>query len=196
MQDFLLEEEEFDDDIQALIDSLEIESTGDVSAAPDVMAPKSRLEARKWVSAFLKLKKEQDWLKDEYIPHLTKKYIEPQKNKMSKMDAEKDALLSGLKFFLEQNEEGEKIKKVNFPDLGTVYLKENQAKVLYPENEDDFVQKLIDAGNIDYLVVSHKIDKKKIGQEFKDTNILPVDGLSIVDKEVVAQIRKVAEKNE
>jgi len=181
----MLEEENFDDFFEEL--EKMVEDPDEITISPD-----SKIDSRKWVSAYIRLAEEIDFLKNEYIPHLTEKFIAPSKNKIERIKEQQDAIKGGLQDFLEDLGE----KKINFPELGTVFLKATQKKIIYPEDESAYAEKLMAEGNKDYIVTTAKLNKKKISQEFKDTGKLPLQGVTGEEAGVSVNIRRTKVKSE
>lgn len=149
------------------------------------VSPDSKIDARKWLFAVLKLEDEISFLKKEYIPALEDKYIRPVKEKINKHDETIGFLKEGIYTFLKNSE----ATSVNFPDMATVSLKKKPADLLYPEDEKTLAEKL---GLEDSPFVKKKfsLDKMKIKDEWKRTGAIPIDGLASVDESETIAIRK------
>jgi len=137
-----------------------------------VICPDSKLDARNWVFAFVKMKEEIDFLKGDLIPALTEKYIKPSREKIEQLETAQGFVKSGLFEFLRQIGE----KKVSFPELATVSEAKGQPKVIYPEDEGAFLAMLVEQDS-DYIINKPSIDKKRILDEWKKTEELPFDEL-------------------
>jgi hypothetical protein len=137
-------------------------------------SPDDKIEAREWLSLYVQLGKEIDFLKEELIPHLQKKYIEPNLEKIDKNEKRRETLRDGLLLFLEKIGE----KKVNYPELGTVSWQNAKAKILYPEDEKSFLEKLVEQKS-DYVTYKPSIDKKKIQMYFSENDEVPISSLSV-----------------
>lgn len=138
------------------------------------VCPESKIAARDWVLAFVKMKEDIEFYKKEYIPALTEKYITPVKDKIEQLEKSQDFIKDGLMEFLSSIGE----KKVSFPDLATVSEAKTPVKVIYPENEEDLIKKILEEDeNSEYIVKKPSLDKKKILNEYKEKEELPFDEL-------------------
>lgn len=150
-----------------------------------LVPPGSHNEARNWVYAHQKIGAEIDRLKDEYIPYLMERYIEPVKAKIKRHEQAQDVIKEGLREFLENIEE----TKANFPDLGTVYIQSASEKIVYPENEDALAESLYKV-NSEFVKVSLRLDKNKIKAAYKENGELPIPELNIEKTEPEVRVRK------
>ncbi|HUS49724.1 MAG TPA: hypothetical protein VMZ91_06135 [Candidatus Paceibacterota bacterium] len=137
-----------------------------------VICPDSKIEARNWVFAFVKMKEEIDFLKKELIPALIEKYIKPSKDRIEQLESSQGFVKDGLFEFLRSIGE----KKVSFPSLATVSEAKTQPKVIYPEDEKALIEKLVKEKS-KYIVNKPSLDKKAILAEFKEKGELPFDEL-------------------
>jgi len=182
-EDNKIEEVSFDDFYSEL--ECQIENSEEVS----VMPPESRLKAREWLYAVIKLEDEISFLKDEYIKYLTEKHILPVKEKIKKYDKSIEILRLGLRKFLENAEE----QKVNFPDLATVSKFNPQNQIIYPDDERELAERLHKEES-EYINLNPKLDKKKIRDFFKKNKNLPISDLSIVDSIPTVKITREKKK--
>lgn len=132
-----------------------------------IVLPESKIDARNWVFAFVKMKEEIEFLKKEYIPALTEKYIRPVKDRVERLEVAQGFIKEGLFSFM--GEIGE--KKIAFPDLATVSEAKTQPKVIYPDDEKAFLELLLKEES-DLVAQKPSIDKKKILTQFKETGEL------------------------
>lgn len=156
-------------------------------------SPQSKLEASRWLKAYLKIQEEQDWLKDEYLVQRMQEVIDPIKKKLSSMDQQKDIIKSGLMEFIQEHNDGE---KVSFPDLGTAYVSKSQPKLLYPKDENGLIEKLIKQGDKRYVVEKYSLDKKKLLQYYKDNNEVPIEGITAESASENIVVRAAKKKKE
>jgi len=164
-----LEEAEFDEFYDKIEQFIREEQNGE---ALPVFSPDSRLKARDWVYAFVKIKEDIEFYKEKYIPWLTEKYIKPVRDKIEKHIAAQEYIKDGLFEFLEAAEE----KKVVFPDLATVSKAKVQPKLIYPEDESALLQQLIEEES-EFVIKKPALDKKTMLAQYKKTGEVPVDGL-------------------
>ena len=137
-----------------------------------VFGPDSRLKARDWVFAYVKLSEEIEIYKKEYIPMLIEKYIEPVKEKIKKHEAAQDFIKTGLFEFLTNAGE----KSAAFPDLATIGKAKIQPKLVYPEDEKALIESL-EAEGSKWVVKKSALDKKSMLDYFKQTGEVPVNGV-------------------
>lgn len=138
-----------------------------------IMPPESRLKAREWLYAVMKLEDEVSFLKNDYIKYLTEKHISPVKDKLKKYDKSIEFLRLGLRQFLDNAEE----QKVNFPDLATVSQYNPPDQIIYPDDEKELSERLYKEDS-KYVSPNPKLDKKKIKDYFKEKGKLPISDLS------------------
>jgi len=148
--------------------------------------PDDRLSARKWLLAILHYEKEVNFLKDEYKSALISKYIYPIDKKIEQLEKSQSYLRDGLLQFLKNADQ----KNVNFPDLGTVTRVDGTDKIIYPEDEAAFAEALRASGNDQFINVKYSLNKKAIGEFYKDHGEFPVSGLSTEKKSDSIRIRK------
>ena len=160
-----MEEEDFSEFLQGISDQLEEFIGGDEEA---VICPESKISARDWVFAFVKLKEQIEFLKKEYIPALTARYIAPVRESIEKCEQSQEFIKAGLQEFLEKAEE----KKVVFPDLATVSEAKTPSKLVYPEDESSFLEKLVSEKS-EFVIYKPSIDKNSMLKIFRDTDEIP-----------------------
>lgn len=182
-----LELEECDEDF---VDNLEeriknYKNSEDEEAA---LAPDSKLDARNWLLAYAHYEDENKFLSD-YKKVLEEKYITPIKSQIDQNKESMSVIKTGLAEFLEKAEE----KKVKFPDIGTISEYTPPKKVLYPEDEDAYAQKLLEEGS-EFVVNKPSLDKKKIKDFIKDNNKLPLDDLYFEDQETSVRFTRARKK--
>jgi hypothetical protein len=149
-----------------------IESTGEGKG--DAERPDSRIELRKWIYAAVKIQKQIDNLKNEYIPWLKERYTEQCNRKVKQHEQALGFVKDGILSFMEDIGE----KSQNFPDLATASVIPPKDKLIYPEDEGEIVQRLKDK-NPDLVKTTYKIDKKAVNEYYKDKEEVPDDGISI-----------------
>lgn len=185
----ITEEEKLE--LEELLDSFNEE----IDDAGAETAPSSRIEARKWVHAYLHADKEKKYLKDEYIPFLMEKYIAPVKDKMERLSKAQDFIKDNCLDFLESAEE----TKINFPDLATISIVTSKEKIVYPEDKDveeSMAEQLFKDGKSNFVKTSHKFDKKAISEYYKDHEELPFSGLGIEETDKTVRVTKAKKKKE
>jgi hypothetical protein len=134
--------------------------------------PDSKIDARDWVMAYIKAEEEIKWIKEELIPELTKKYIEPSKSKIEKLKRAQEFIKDGIFDFLKSIGE----KKISFPELATFSQAKVPAKIIYPDDENELVEKLVETES-NFIKKSFSLDKKKILEHFRNTGEIPIDSL-------------------
>jgi len=177
MSDVFDELVEVEEDFGTLYKELDkyIETNGEEKIAP----PDSRISARDWTNAYLKMRNEIEYFKKIYIPALMKKYIDPVKSKIESYEKRQDAIKEMLAYFLDDIGE----KNVVFPDLGTVCRTKGSDTILYPEDEEglnNLVMKLKEEGS-EFIVDNPRLDKKKIKEYYTTHKELPFEGI-VVEK--------------
>ena len=175
----LMEEEE----VEAFLSTI---SSDDGSVVPD-----DKIESRKWVVAYLKIKKEIDFLKKEYKPFLKGKYLDPIDDKVCSLEEQQDMIKEGLFEFLEEAEE----QKVSFPDVGTAYKMKTKPKLLYPDDEKALIDKLNNE-NSEFISNKPILDKKKLLAEFIATGKVPIADLTGVGEGETVGIRAATKKKD
>jgi len=157
-----METDEFDD-FYSQIESLMSENS------EVVIQPESKIDARKWVFSYIKMKEEIEFYKQEYIPFLMEKYINPVKEKIEKLENAQDYIKTGLFDFLDSIDE----KKITFPDLATVSEVKTQPRIIYPDDEESLIKLLVEEDS-PYIINKPVIDKKRILSDFKESGDLPI----------------------
>jgi len=157
-----MESEDFSDFYEKIKGMIQDQAEDEVSILPE-----SKIDARNWVFAFVKMKEDIEFLKKDYIPALTDKYIKPVKDRIEQLEVAQGFIKEGLFSFM--GEIGE--KKISFPDLATISEAKTQPKVIYPEDEKAFLEILLKE-NSDLVVQKPAIDKRKILAQFKETGEL------------------------
>ena len=157
-----MESEDFSDFYEKIKGMIQDQAEDEVSILPE-----SKIDARNWVFAFVKMKEDIEFLKKDYIPALTDKYIKPVKDRIEQLEVAQGFIKEGLFSFM--GEIGE--KKISFPDLATISEAKTQPKVIYPEDEKAFLEILLKE-NSDLVVQKPAIDKGKILAQFKETGEL------------------------
>lgn len=150
-----------------------------------IIPPDSKNQARGWVVTHQKLADEIERLQKEYIPFLMDRYIKPVKDKIEKHERVQELLREGLMEFLENIEE----TKVNFPDVATVYIQKAGEKIIYPEDEKAFAEKLGNE-NSKFVRKTFALDKTKIKKAYKENKKLPLDDLSIEKTDAEVRFRR------
>lgn len=181
----IFEMEEVDlDDFEKLLE--QIETSGQDADGPSVR-PDTKLSARQWLMAVLKIDSDIDSLKKDYIPALEERYIRPCRDKIEKLENQKEFLRKGLRDFLDTVEE----TKVNFPDLATVSAYDTPDKIVYPEKEElkELVATL-EEKNSEYIVKTPSIDKDKVKEYFKNNGKVPLNGLIVESGSATVRITK------
>jgi hypothetical protein len=162
-----MEEEDFSEFYEQISEKMN-ELSGDDGKEDGVAGPDSAMSARNWVFAYIKLKEKNEFLKEEYIPALTEKYIVPVKDKISKNEEAQDFIKAGLLDYLTASEQ----KNIYFPDLATVCEAKTQPKLIYPDDLDAFLQKLVEEKS-EFVVNKPSLDKKAMLEQFKKTGEVP-----------------------
>ena len=142
----------------------------------NVPIPDSKLSARKWLLAYLKMESEIEYLSDVYKPYQKERYLKPTEDRIERLVKSQDFIKEGLLKFLENAE----LDSVPFPDFATVSKAEGKDKIIYPENEEELAENLFKSGNKDFVKIKHSLDKKAINQYIANNDgELPFSGLSI-----------------
>ncbi|HUS48754.1 MAG TPA: hypothetical protein VMZ91_01185 [Candidatus Paceibacterota bacterium] len=154
--------------------------------------PCSKNEISRYVKAFIDLKDESKYLKEEYKPFIKEKYINPIdekiKNNTEEQELIKQAILRGL------NEIDE--KKANFPGIGKIAKTKVAEKILYPTDEKDFAEKILrEDPNSDFIVLKPSLNKKKIMEFFKNEGEVPFQELSVEEKRETVRITSEKKEN-
>jgi len=181
--DFLDLEEVDELSIDQLYQVVEGQLDGEDKGA--LIPPGSHNEARNWVYAYQKINSEVDRLKDEYIPYLIARYVDPVKKKIERHKQAQDIIKEGLREFLENIEE----TRANFPDLGTVYIQKGSEKIVYPEDEDALAESLYKIKS-EFVKMSLSLDKNKIKSAYKENGEIPIPELSVEKSEPEVRVRK------
>jgi hypothetical protein len=162
-----MEEEDFSEFYELISEKMN-ELSGNDGEDSGIVGPDSAISARNWVFAYIKLKEKNEFFKEEYIPALTEKYIAPVRLRITKNEEAQDFIKSGLLDFLKASEQ----KNITFPDLATVCEAKTQPKLVYPEDLDAFLQKLIEEKS-EFVVNKPSLDKKAMLDQFKKTGEVP-----------------------
>ena len=173
-----MEEEEFEEFFEKLEESLGSEDEG-------ILVPDSKLDARSWVAAYVRMSEEIEYLEKEYVKALQEKYILPVKNRVSKLKDSQSGIKASLLEFLKESGE----KKLAFPDVGTASKIKSQPKLLYPDDEDKLIEKLVEEKS-KYIKTKPSLDKKQLLADYKATGDVPVDDLLVEDADETIRITK------
>jgi len=159
-----MEEEDFSEFLDSVSEQLEAFVGGEKEAS---ICPESKIEARNWVFAYIKLKEQIEW--DEIlIKHLVEKYIDPVKRDIEKCERSQEFVKSGLADFLVNAEE----TKISFPELATVSEAKTPMKIIYPEDEKAFLEKL-EKEESEFVIKKSALNKKAMLASYRETKELP-----------------------
>ena len=163
-----IDQVDFDD----FFNSIQAQLNGENANIP---LPGSKIEARKWVMAYLKAEEEIEYLSKEYKTYMKNRYISPIDERVDRLERSQDFIKEGLLKFLENAE----LESVPFPDYATISKVGGHEKLVYPEDEEALAEALRKAGKDQFIRTKYSLDKKAIGKYHSDTKSLPFDGLSL-----------------
>ena len=163
-------EEEEDEEFDEFYDLLQSFAPSEEDEEPEERSsyvPDTKIKARKWVSAYKKLKEEIDWLQKEYKPFLKEKYLNPIDKKIGQHEKALDVIKETMLEYFENCEE----TKLNFPDIGTMFTQKIAPQVIYPDKaqETELIDQLVKDKNTYYLKEKYTFDKPKIKEVFNFT---------------------------
>lgn len=163
-----IDQVDFDDFFSAIQSQL----AGEESNIP---IPGSKIEARKWVMAYLKAESEIEYLAKEYKAYIKNRYIDPIDDRVDRLERSQDFIKEGLLKFLENAE----LDSVPFPDFATISKAAGKEKIVYPENEEELAENLHKTGKDSFVRTKHSLDKKAIAKYYSENSDLPFSGLSV-----------------
>jgi len=153
-----------------------IQQAQDNEEEEDDIVPTDRLSARSWVLSYVRLEEEVEFLENEYITELKKKYIEPVEDKIIQHKKSQDFIKYILLKFLNNIDRD----NAQFPDLRTVSKKKSTDKVVYPSDEKDFARNVFenDPEKKDFIKLTFGLDKAKIKEYYKENGEYPFNEIT------------------